>query len=138
MRTYNKQSILAAFTEVCRLSRKGEKVHITELPFLTTRSCGYFKEALTHSFNYKTHGFNLERIFKIDENGFWHQLDTKNPKDHTLVDLIIKAMVYIGNVKRKEGEIKRSKFTSDMDSKLDDSYLIKILKSRGYIIFKEV
>lgn len=138
MRQYKKEAITIAFTEACRLSRKGEKVIITKLPSLNSLSCGYFKEAVTHSFNYKTHGFNLERIFKIDENGFWHQLDTKNPKDHTLIDLIIKAMIYIGECKRNEREVKKSQFVECSDSKLDDSYLINVLKSRGYVIFKQV
>lgn len=138
MRVYNKNHITEAFLYVSSQIRSGNnKIVLSKIPKLTATSAGRFRDAVTHSFNYKTHGFNLDRIFIINENGEWIRVDkTKNPGDSTVIDLIIKAMVYIGTVKREEQEFKKSGFSVERSQSATDEELIAEIKKRGYLVFK--
>jgi hypothetical protein len=141
MRVYKKSNILAAFTTVKRLARAGQPVIQKDLP-LSNESMRWFKEALTHNFNIKEHGFTLQPIFKIEGNK-WTELENTplNPKDDSLIDVIIKAMTYTRKAKLKAKEIEKATFNpiqSNPRTQLDvsDEYLIENLKIRGYIVLK--
>ena len=105
MRHYDKATIAAAFSTVARLVRAGQPVILSKVEGLNPRSCFYFKEAVTHNFNEKDNGFDLQRIFIVDDDNprCWHRNTSpnKNPGDDTLIDLIIKAMTWLR--KTREG-----------------------------------
>lgn len=139
MRKYIKKDIREAFQYVALEIRAGRnKIVLSKIPGL--KNCvasGYFRDAVTHSFNYKEHGFNLDRIFVINNNGEWQRIDkTKNPGDDSVIDLIIKAMSYVGQVKRTEREFKKSGFSSEKTQSATDEELIAEIKKRGYLVFK--
>lgn len=135
MRHYDKKAVSAAFSTISRLSRENSPVVMVKIEGLNSVSRGILKEVLTHSFNYKTHGFTLDKIFHIDSKGIWHRQPTpNNPKDQTLIDLIIKAMTYVNVSKRNQRNNKSSEFKSNTE--FTDHFLINELKSRGYMIFK--
>ena len=100
---YSHPIIAAAFTTVSRLVERGENPVLTKLEGLNAVSCTYFKEAITHSFKESKDGFNLQRIFIIDNDGNWHRNTSpnKNPGDSTLIDLIMTAMSYVGKQRRE-------------------------------------
>lgn len=138
MRVYNKSNIHKAFEYVAlevRANRK--KIVLSKIPGLSMTARGYFRDAITHSFNYNKHGFNLDRIFMINQDGEWNRVDkTKNPGDSSVIDLIIKAMVYIGSVKRENAEFKKSGFSVEKAQSATDEELIAEVKKRGYLVFK--
>lgn len=105
MRHYDKATIAAAFSTVARLVRAGQPVILSKVEGLNSRSGFYFKEAVTHNFNEKDNGFDLQRIFIIDDDDprCWHRNTSpnKNPGDDTLIDLIIQAMTWLR--KTREG-----------------------------------
>ena len=138
MRTYNRNTILATFTTIKRLVRAKQPIIQKNLP-LNNESIRWFKEAVTHNFNIKEHGFTLQPIFKIEGNK-WIELENTplNPKDDSLIDVIIKAMTYTKKAKQNAKEIKKATFNSNPKTQLDvsDEYLIENLKIRGYIVLK--
>lgn len=139
MRVYRKNNIREAFSYVALQVRQGnKKIVISKIPGLSNSVAqGLFRDAVSHSFNHRTHGFNLDQIFKIDEDGNWNRVDkTKNPGDDSLLDLIIMAMSYIGKVKREEREFKKSGFSVEKSVSATDEELIAEIKKRGYIVFK--
>jgi len=140
MRVYKKSNIHKAFEYVALEVRAGrKKIILSKIPGLNTQSVGYFRDAITHSFNYKEHGFNLDRIFAINENGEWNRIDkTKNPGDDSVLDLIIRAMKYIGQIKRDEREFKKSGFSAERTQSATDEELIAEIKKRGYLVFKSL
>ena len=134
MRHYDKKAVSAAFSTISRLSRENSPVVMAKIEGLNSMSRCILKEVLTHSFNFKKHGFTLDRIFYIDSKGIWHRQPTpNNPKDETLIDLIIEAMTYVNVSKRNQTKHKQSEYKSN---KLTDQFLIDELKLRGYMIFK--
>ena len=96
---YNKTAIAAAFSTVARLVREGQPVVLSKVEGLNSFNARFFRQAVTHNFNEKDHGFNLQRIFIIDKENpqNWHRNTSpnKNPDDIELIDLIIKAMQWI-------------------------------------------
>lgn len=138
MRTYNRNTVLATFTTIKRLVRAKQPIIQKNLP-LNNESMRWFKEAVTHNFNIKEHGFTLQPIFKIEGNK-WTELENTplNPKDDSLIDVIIKAMTYTKKAKQNAKEIEKATFNPDPKTQLDvsDEYLIENLKVRGYIVLK--
>lgn len=101
---YDKNNIAAAFSTVARLVRQDQPVVLSKVEGLNSVSCTIFKETVTHSFNEKDHGFNLQRIFSIDKEGKWHRCvrtNNSNPTDETLIDLICQAMSYVAKAKKE-------------------------------------
>lgn len=96
---YNKTAIAAAFSTVARLVREGQPVVLSKVEGLNSFNARFFRQAVTHNFNEKDHGFNLQRIFIIDKENpqNWHRNTSpnKNPDDATLIDLVIKAMQWV-------------------------------------------
>ena len=135
MRTYNRNKVLAAFTTAKRLARAGQPIVQKNLP-LNCEAVRWFKEALTHNFNQKEHGFTLQPIFRIEGNK-WIELENTplNPKDDTLIDVIIKAMMYTKKVTNSSKQMDKLTFNSKSE-KVSDDYLIQELKVRGYIVLK--
>lgn len=134
---YDKTKISSAIRFVAEETRKGNSIVLYKIPTLNSLSCGYFKQAMTRSFNKKNHGFDLEPIYSIQPDGKWKMNEfTKNPKDDTLVDLVIKAMEYVGKNVRNVRDIKRSEFVCEDLKVPTDEELIKELKKRGYTVFK--
>lgn len=139
MRTYNKVAITAAFTEISRLERENKSVVMYKLDGLNSQSRVILKEVLTHSFNFKNHGFTLDKIFSIDKEGKWHRQSTpNNPKDEKLIDIIIKAMTYVSLERIARREHKKTEFKKSNPSQLTDEFLISELKTRGYFVFKQL
>lgn len=139
MRLYNKAIIAAAFTEVSRLERENKPIVWSKLG-LNWPCMDKFKKAITHNFTREKHGFDLHRIFILDEKGNIHRntSPSKNPGDSSLIDLIIKAMCYIGHNEHIEKENEKAKYKIANPTQLTDEFLINELKTRGYVIFKVV
>ncbi len=141
MRVYKKSDIHKAFEYVALEVRAGrKKIVLSKIPGLSNNTtAGYFRDAVTHSFNIKDHGFTLNRIFVIDNKGIWNRVDSsKNPGDDSVLDLIIRAMKYIGQVKRDEREFKKSGFSVERSQSVTDEELIAEIKKRGYLVFKSL
>lgn len=96
---YNKAAIAAAFSTVARLVREGQPVVLSKVEGLNASSRVFFRQAVTHNFNEKDHGFELQRIFIVDKDNpqQWHRNTSpnKNPGDIELIDLIIRAMQWV-------------------------------------------
>ena len=140
MKVYKKNNIQEAFQYVALEIRAGRnKIVLNQIPKLNSQSRQYFRDAITHSFNYKTHGFDLDRIFVIKENGVWERVSkTSNPGDISLIDKIIEAMIYIGKEKRDQREFKKSGFSVEKSQSATDEELISEIKKRGYLVFKSL
>ena len=137
MSNYNKEKIANAIRFVAEETRKDNPIVLSKIPGLTSVSSGYFKQAMTRSFNKRKHGFDLEAIYSIKEDGTWKMNEfTKNPKDSNLIALVITAMVYIGQHKRNEYELRKSEFVCDDLKVPTDEELIKEIKKRGYLVYK--
>jgi hypothetical protein len=139
MRVYKKDAVKQAFSYVALQVRQGnKKIALCKIPGLSNFAArSSFKDAVSHSFNYRTHGFNLDQIFKIDKNGDWNRVPkTNNPADDSVIDLIIRAMSYINQVKKEELEFKKSGFSVEKSQSATDEELIAEIKKRGYIVFK--
>lgn len=137
MKHYDRKAILAAFTTISRLEREGKPVVMKRIIGLNQTAGVTLKNVLTHSFNFKTHGFTLDRIFSIDSNNKWHRQNTpNNPKDDQLIDLIIEAMTYVNVQKRNQCKNKKLEFKKSTPTEFTDDFLINELKLRGYMIFK--
>lgn len=93
---YSWNNVAAAFTLVAKKIDKGEPIFISKLNF-SPEFGNAFKQAVTHSFRKEKHGFDLCRIFVIDNNEMWHRntIANSNPKDSRLINLIIQAMEYV-------------------------------------------
>lgn len=93
---YSWNNVASAFTTVAKKIDKGEPIFISKLNFSPKFEIA-FKQAVTHSFKKEKHGFDLCRIFIIDERGNWQRntIANTNPQDARLIDLIIKAMNYV-------------------------------------------
>ena len=106
MPRYNKTAIAAAFSTVARLVREGQPVILGKIEGLNRVSQTTFKAAITHNFNTKDHGVDLQRIFIIDKENPQHWTRNTgakdNPKDIELVDRIIRAMSVVSKTKRAE------------------------------------
>jgi len=113
MRTYDKNTIAAAFSTVARLVREGKPVVLNQVKGLNHSSGWAFKLAVTHNFNEKDHGFNLQRIFFVDEKDRFHWTRNtgakNNPKDIELIDRIILAMSTVNRLQATERERIRAK-----------------------------
>ena len=137
MKAYQRGDIQKAIQYVAEETRKGNPIVLSKIPGLNTLSRGYFKNAMTRSFNFKKHGFDLEAIYSIKEDGRWKMNEfTKNPKDDRLVDLVITAMTYIGRAKRQDREVRKSEFVCDNLKVPSDAELIAEIKKRGYLVYK--
>jgi len=101
---YNSDSIKAAFATVARLVRTEQPIQLTKIEGLNSSNYRFFREAITHTFTKKNDGFDLQRIFIIDENGKWHRNSSpnKNPTDETLITLIMQAMTYVSKKFQEE------------------------------------
>ena len=137
MRKYNKAVITSAFSEISRLSREKKPVSLVKLPGLNPQSRTILKEVLTHSFNYRAHGFHLDKIFNVNGH-MWTRIENTphNPKDETLIDLIIRAMTYVNCSKKENREIKKSQFLTNQSTLATDEELITEIKKRGYLVYK--
>lgn len=105
MRQYDKTAIAAVFSTVARLVREGKPVVLCKIDGLTNaEQQASFRSAVTHNFNEKDHGFDLQQIFIIDKKNPSHWTRNTgakdNPKDIELVDRIRKAMSLVSKMKR--------------------------------------
>lgn len=115
-----KDAVLAAFTQVARAERNNVPVIFSKLG-LSTSSTTAFKKAITTTYTKEKDGFDLQAIFSIKGN-FLHRRNTPlNPKDGSLIDLIMKAMTY-----NRQNPSHRPKPT------LTTEELVLQLKARGY------
>ena len=108
MRTYDKTTIAAVFSTVARLVREGKPVVLNQIDGLNSKSGWAFKMAVTHNFNEKDHGFNLQRIFIVDQADRYHWTRNtgakNNPKDIELIDRILQAMRVVRQLENEERE----------------------------------
>lgn len=106
MRQYDKTAIAAAFSTVARQVREGKPVVLGKVEGLNSTNQVWFKAAVTHNFNEKDHGFNLQKIFIVDEknpNQWKRNTGAKdNPKDIELVDRIMRAMTLVARLRNDE------------------------------------
>lgn len=136
-RKHSWNNVAAAFTTVAKKVERGEPIVISKIG-LPTCSASAFKMAVTHSFKKEKHGFDLQRIFIIDDKGLWHRNTSPNtnPKDEHLIDLIIKAMTYVRREKITVGNKSSREFSTSQVNlhsfKVED--LLKELITRGYIV----
>ena len=106
MRHYDKNTIAAAFSTVARQVREGKPVVLGKVEGLNSTNQVWFKAAVTHNFNEKDHGFNLQKIFIVDEKNpqQWKRNTgaKDNPKDIELVDRIMRAMTLVARLRNAE------------------------------------
>ena len=106
MRQYDKTAIAAAFSTVARQVREGKPVVLGKIEGLNSTNQVWFKAAVTHNFNEKDHGFNLQKIFIVDEKNpqQWKRNTgaKDNPKDIELVDRIMRAMTLVARLRNTE------------------------------------
>lgn len=105
MRKYNKKDILAAFSTFARCADNGVPVCQKDLG-LNPRAAAVFVAAVTHTWRMEKHGVELHRIFiPSSEERFLYKRNTtpnNNPKDASLIDRVIDAMVVVGRIKRDQ------------------------------------
>ena len=138
MRTHNKSKLGAALKAFTECAREKKSVNLTtiasEIGYNVNSLCT-FKEAVTHRFNTKEHGFTLDPIFEMTKEGNIKRLETpNNPKDATLLDIIAKAMTFINNVNNARRIEKKTKYDKEVSTK----FMIDTLSKRGYLIYKRV
>ena len=138
MRKHDKSKLIATFRAFTECARENQSVNMSKLSEslkYNLNSLSLFKKAVTHRFNVKEHGFNLDPIFKISKDGKINRLETpNNPKDQSIIDLIAKAMSYIHASENAERLERKTKF----ESNVSDKFLIDELSKRGYLIYKPV
>jgi len=132
MRKQNKEKVKLAFKQVSDAERTNQRVSFNKLDLANNAKIN-FRKAITTSFNKKDHGFLLQRIFILNEDGTLKRCDAPyNPKDETLIDLICQAMTYIAKQKSDKAKFEKSQYRNC----ITDETLITMLKQRGYIILK--
>lgn len=103
MRKYNRAEITAAFTTMARAADTGKPILYKELG-LNPRNACLFMQAVTHSFKKDKHGIELHRVFIQNEarKNLYHRNTTpnNNPKDASLIDLIMAAMTIVGKTRK--------------------------------------
>ncbi len=106
MRAYDKTTIAAAFSTVARLVREGRPVSINKIKGLSSHGRVAFRAAITHNFNKKDHGFDLQKIFIVhnDSPSHWTRNTNANdnPKDIELIDRILLAMRIVRRMNKGE------------------------------------
>ena len=115
-----KNAVLAAFTQVARAERNNVPVIFSKLG-LSTSSTTAFKKAITTTYTKEKDGFDLQAIFSLQGNLLHRRNTPLNPKDESLIDLIMKAMTY-----NRQNPLHRPKPT------LTTEELVLQLKARGY------
>lgn len=137
MRTFNKNQITAAFTQVARLVERGEFVATSKLG-LSANTAQTFRKAITHTFKKDVDGFDLQKIFSVDKDNpnKWTRCSApNNPKDITLVDKIIEAMSYVNKQKKaskKEKVVKETIIKEKVSPAIE--FLISTFEQNGHTI----
>ena len=107
---YQKRTVNKMWNSVVHeFERKSRPISITGLMKATkvsNEAAKDFLTAVTQGYNQKEHGFTLARIFDMDENGYLHQRDTRNPKDASLYVLIGAAMNHSKKVRLATKDIR--------------------------------
>ncbi len=133
MRTFNKNQIAAAFTQVARLVEREDPVATSKLG-LSANTAQTFRKAITHTFKKDVDGFDLQKIFSVDKDNpnKWTRCSApNNPKDITLVDKIIEAMSYVNKQKKVS---KKEKVVSKENNSSAIEFVITTFKQNGHTI----
>jgi len=86
--------VAAAFSALIEQVRQGIPVNFSKLGLNSTDSTN-LKKAVTHNYNLKEHGFNLQAILTETSKGMFKENECpRNPKDEKLHLLLAKAMIW--------------------------------------------